>query len=59
MCQIGDIIVVDKYESHGKSLEQHSFIVIDDNNGRIRGLDYDMITIVMSSFHNEKHKNRK
>jgi len=31
-------------------MNQHSFIVLEDNNGNIRGLDYDMLGIVMSSF---------
>jgi len=59
MCKTGDIIFIDSYKSHGKTLNQHSFIVIEDNNGNIRGFDYDMIGIVMSSFHNEKHKENK
>lgn len=59
MCKIGDIILVDSYKSHGKTLNHHSFIVIEDDNGNICGLDYDMIGVVMSSFHDKKHKEMK
>lgn len=50
MCKIGDIIVIDKYRKDGFNLSRHSFIVIEDNNGKICGFDYDMIGLVMSSF---------
>jgi len=59
MCKIGDIILVDSYKTHGKTMNQHSFIVLEDNNGNIRGLDYDMVGIVMSSFKDEKQKLEK
>lgn len=59
MCKIGDIIVVESYQSHGSTMEHHSFIVLDDDNGIIRGLNYDMIAVVMSSFHNRRHKESK
>lgn len=60
MCKIGDIIVVDKYiGDDGKEVKKHSFIVIDDTKGEIGGLQYDLVTNVMSSFKNEDHKKRK
>jgi hypothetical protein len=37
MCKIGDIIVVQKYKSDGIELSKHSFVVIEDNGGDIKG----------------------
>ena len=59
MCQVGDIILVDHYSDNGKTLSKHSFVVIDDNNGTIEGMSYDMICNVLSSFKSEKQKRRK
>ena len=60
MCRLGDIIVVNKYIGEdGKDIGKHSFIVIDDNAGVIKGISYTFITTVISSFKNEKHKKRK
>lgn len=58
-CKIGDIIVVKNYISHGEKLSQHSFVVLDTTNGQIRGLDYDLVCNVMSSFHSEEHRKKK
>ena len=38
MCQIGDIILVQKYKDRGQDLSRHSFVVISDENGEIQGL---------------------
>ena len=51
MCKVGDIIVVNKY--------MHSFVVIDDNPDSICGLDYTMVTTVISSFKSEKQRKKK
>ncbi len=59
MCKIGDIIIVDRYKDNGKTLSRHSFIVIEDENGRVEGMPYDMICNVLSSFKNEEQKKRK
>ncbi len=59
MCQIGDIIVVYRYKDGNKTLPTHSFVVFDDNNGQIRGIDFDFIGLVMSSFKNDEQKKRK
>lgn len=60
MCKIGDIIVIKNYISeNNKIIGIHSFIVIDDNNGKIHGLSYDFVATVMSSFKDENHKNKK
>lgn len=59
MCQIGDIIVIDQYKDRGNIISKHSFIVIDDENGTIQGIPYDFIANVLSSFKNQKQKQRK
>lgn len=60
MCKVGDIIVINKYiAENGKEIGQHSFVVIDDNPDSIRGLDYTMVTTVISSFKSEEQKKKK
>jgi hypothetical protein len=59
MCKIGDIILIERYKDREKTLGRHSFVVIDDQNGEIQGLPYDMICNVFSSFKSEEQKKRK
>lgn len=59
MCQIGDIIVINEYKHMGNVISKHSFVVIDDEGGRIEGIPYDFIANVMSSFKSEEQKRRK
>lgn len=59
MCKVGDIIVVDSYKDHGKTLKKHSFVVISDTAGEIEGFPYDLIGNVLSSFKTEDQRNRK
>ena len=59
MCKIGDIIVVDKYKKDGLEIKNHSFIVLSDKDGKIQGLDYNIIGLVMSSFKDDKQKEKK
>ena len=60
MCNFGDIIVIEKYIGEdGKRLSKHSFIVINDTPGQIEGLNYNLVTSVMSSFKNEKQRKMK
>lgn len=60
MCKIGDIIVIEKYTAeNNKQVSMHSFIVVDDQHGIISGLNYDIVTNVISSFKNEEHKIKK
>lgn len=59
MCKIGDIILIERYKARGKTLRRHSFVVIDDHDGEIQGLSYDMICNVFSSFKSEEQKKRK
>lgn len=59
MCKVGDIILIDNYKSEGKELGKHSFIIISDENGKIEGIDYDLICNVMSSIKSEIQKQKK
>ncbi len=44
MCKLGDIIVVDEFKNEvGEVVSKHSFVVIDDNNDCIEGLNYDFV----------------
>ena len=43
----------------GEIISRHSFVVINDKPGFIEGLNYDLISNVMSSFKNEEHRMRK
>lgn len=59
MCKRGDIIFVEHYIDNGKQLPRHSFVVIDDDGGKVKGLDFDIIALVMSSFKNEAQRKKK
>ena len=60
MCKFGDVIVVKDYiGDDGKRIKKHSFVVIDDTPGVIKGLNYNLVTNVMSSFHDEKQRIKK
>lgn len=59
MCEVGDIILVKEYLDGGNTIGRHSFVVINDESGNIKGLDYDIICSVMSSFKDEEQKKRK
>ncbi len=57
MCQIGDIILVYNPNRFKKPIGMHSFVVLDDTKGTIRGFDFDFIGLLMSSMDTEdKHK---
>lgn len=59
MCKLGDIIVIDEFIGEdGKKISKHSFIVVDDEKDSIKGLDYDFVSTIMSSFKDEKHKEK-
>lgn len=59
MCKVGDIILVDSYKHGEKVLSKHSFVVVFDEAGEIRGLPFDIACNVMSSFHSTEHKIKK
>lgn len=59
MCKVGDIILINQYKQNGRTIGKHSFIVVSDENGKIEGLDYDIVANVMSSFKDPVQKERK
>ena len=60
MCKLGDIIVIDKFkDKDGKIIPKHSFVVINDEPDFIEGFEYDFISNVMCSFHDDEHKEHK
>lgn len=59
MYKLGDIIVVKNFKGEdGTLLKNHSFIVIDDTHDKIKGIDYDLVAPIMSSFKDRKHKEK-
>ncbi|MEG0165946.1 hypothetical protein [Anaerorhabdus sp.] len=60
MCKVGDIIVIKNYiGDDGCLIRQHSFIVINDEVGKIESISYDFVANVMSSFKDDDHKEKK
>ena len=59
MCKKGDIILIKEYKDGENVLSRHSFVVIDDEGGRVCGLDYGFVALVMSSFKDEQQRKRK
>lgn len=60
MCRVGDIILVKEYKGDdGVKQDQHPFIVLNDNEGTIEGLPFDLTCSVMSSFKSEEQRERK
>lgn len=55
----GDIIVITKLKSQGKTVGMHSFVVLSSENGTLCGIDYDFIALMMSSFKDADQKSRK
>lgn len=59
MCMVGDIIVINDYYDTGKKLNKHSFVILSDEEGKIQGLDYNIVCNVMSSFKSKIQKAKK
>ncbi|MGL5329088.1 MAG: type II toxin-antitoxin system PemK/MazF family toxin [Peptostreptococcaceae bacterium] len=59
MCKVGDIILVNTYKHGDTVLNKHSFVVVDTDGGKIKSAEYHMNGVVMGSFHNEKHREKK
>ena len=60
MCTLGDIIIVIEFKNElGQKIKKHSFVVINDKNGKIEGMNYDFISNMICSFHDIEHKKRK
>ena len=58
-CKKGDIILIDDYYHGGQPISKHSFVVLSNEGGTIKGLDYHFICNVLSSFDNEEQRNKK
>ena len=59
MCTVGDIILIKSYQHKGHVLSKHSFVVLNVESGTIKGLDYDFVCNVLSSFKNDIQRTRK
>lgn len=57
MCKIGDIILVYNPKRFRKPIGMHSFVVLDDREGMIQGMDFDFVGLLMSSMDtDDKHE---
>jgi len=59
MCKKRDIILVESFKSQGVSVGVHSFVVIEDKAGEIKGVPFDMICNVLSSFKSADQRAKK
>lgn len=60
ICKIGDIIVVKEFKDENDDIvSKHSFVVINDKPNSIHGLNYDIVSNMMRSFHDPGHKENK
>lgn len=59
MCQVGDIILVTKYNHNGLNMDKHSFVVLSIESGQIEGMDFNLVCNVMSSFKDKNQKTKK
>lgn len=59
MCKIGDIILVSGYKHGDGDIGRHSFVVLSTDNGKIQGLEYNLVCNVMSSFKDERQRQHK
>lgn len=57
MCKAGDIIVVYKPLCQNKNIGTHPFVVLNEDGGKIKGIEFDFVGLLMSSIDTEeKHK---
>lgn len=60
MCKLGDIIVISEFKNEfNQIVKRHSFVVIDEKENTIEGMNYDFVSNMLCSFHNENHRKRK
>jgi hypothetical protein len=62
MCKVGDIVFIRNYVTYdGFVSNGHPFIVVDDQNDQISGIDFDLVCSVMSSFEgkSKEYKEKK
>jgi len=51
MCQVGDIILINRFkDARGTEVSRHPFIVVDDAAGMIGGLDFDLVSVMTTSY---------
>lgn len=58
MCKIGDIILVYNPKRFHQSIGRHSFVVIEDTGGKIAGMDFDFIGLLMSSMDTDEKRDK-
>lgn len=54
MCKVGDIILVYNAKNKDGYVGPHQFVIMDNEAGQIKGLDYDIISAIMSSMDTDK-----
>ena len=59
VCKRGDIIVIKSYRARGDRIGKHSFVVVDDEGGTVRGIPFDFAALVMSSFKDAEQRTKK
>lgn len=60
MCKIGDIIIINHFKNEmGEDVARHPFVVLSTKNGMIKSMRFDIVAILMSSFKNEIHREKK
>ena len=59
MCKRGEIIFINEYRHHEKEIFGHPFVVLSDEAGKVCGIDFDLVCLVMSSFKDEEQRKRK
>lgn len=58
--KIGDIILVRHFvDFDNKPMKPHPFVVTDDNQGIIEGMDFNIVSNMLGSYHNEHHREFK
>ena len=58
MCKIGDIILVYNPKRIGKFIGRHSFVVLSDEGGKIEGIDFNFVGLLMSSMDTEEKREK-
>ena len=59
MCQIGDLIKVEKYiGDDGVEVGRHTFVVLSEDANVIKGLSFDLVGTPMSSIKNDKQRKK-
>lgn len=57
---IGDIVLIKDFVSEDKlPMKPHPFVIIDNNQGLIEGMEFNLVANMLGSYHNTRHKNFK